>query len=584
LSSKTGYTSKFHLGAKGGNDMTRANEKIRDILIEAGVDHIFGIPGGATIPIWDALFDKQDKFRIMLARHEQASGCMADIYGRMTGKPGVLMGQGAFIASNGSFGIMEGYLSGSPMLILTDTSDGGFSQHGNYQSGTGEYGAFDIVNLLRSISKYVSYAVTPEEAVRGVQLAIKHSVSGRPGPCCVVMRNSAISDEVDPQKPPRIHHTSGYLRESPITPPAEEIEKASRFLLEAKCPVLIAGNGVHSSKTYGELRELAELLGIPVATSYKGKSTFPEIHPLALGMMGAFGQDIANDVIADADLILVAGCSLSPTDTKRETPQLIDGSRQKILQIDIDPRNAGWTHPVEMSLIGDLKIVLSQLIDTLKGMTGGKTNQAIDRLKAIEERKNKDPIFKDEKLRSEASPLLPQRIVREIEEAVDASTIITLDAGNSRLWMSRFFRSKEAGTVFCPGSVAGMGWGPPAALTAKLLHPDRPVLSVCGDGGFAMVTHVLSTAVQHNLPVAFLVMNNSVLGMIRDHQIQAGRIIASEFVSTDFAQIARAFGCQGLNVEKPGELGVVIKEALRASVPTVIDVTTSSAEPFIRYS
>jgi len=127
-----------------------------------------------------------------------------------------------------------------------------------------------------------------------------------------------------------------------------------------------------------------------------------------------------------------------------------------------------------------------------------------------------------------------------------------------------------------------MGWGPPAALTAKLLHPDRPVLSVCGDGGFAMVAHVLSTAVQYRLPVAFLVMNNSVLGMIRDHQAPVGRIIASEFVNTDFAQIARAFGCQGLNVEKPKELGMAIKEALRAPVPTVIDVATSRSEPFIR--
>ncbi len=562
--------------------MTRANEKICDVLVEAGIDYVFGIPGGATVPIWDALFDRQDKIRVLLARHEQAASCMADLYGRMAGKPGVLMGQGAFIASNGSFGIMESYLSGSPMLILTDTSDGGFSQHGNYQSGTGEYGSYDIVGILRSISKYVTYAVTPEEAVRGVQLAIKHAMSGRPGPACVVMRNSAITGEVDPQKPPRIHHTAGYLRESLSAPPAEEIEKASRFLLEAQRPVLIAGNGIHSSRTYGELRELAELLGIPVATSYKGKSTFPEVHPLAVGMMGTFGQKVANDVIADADLLLVAGCSLSPTDTKRESPQLIDSTRQKIIQIDIDSRNMGWTHPVEMALLGDLKIVLSQLLDTLKGMTGGETVNVTDRLKALEERKSKEVFFETPKFYSEASPLLPQRIVKEIEEAIDPSTIITLDAGNSRLWMSHYFRSKEAGTIFCPGSVAGMGWGPPAALAAKLLYPDRPVLSVCGDGGFAMVIHVLSTAAQHRLPVVFLVMNNSVLGMIRDHQASTGRIIASEFIHTDFARIAQAFGCQGLKVEKPGELGVAIKNAFKASVPTVIDVATTSSEPFIR--
>lgn len=156
--------------------MTQASERICDVLIEAGIDHVFGIPGGGTIPIWDALFDRQDKIKVVLTRHEQSAACMADMYGRMTGKPGVLMGQGAFIASSGGFGLLEGYLSNSPMLILTDTSDAGFSQHGNYQSGTGEYGSFDVVGILRSMSKYTTYAVTPQEAVQGVQFAIKHAV------------------------------------------------------------------------------------------------------------------------------------------------------------------------------------------------------------------------------------------------------------------------------------------------------------------------------------------------------------------------------------------------------------------------
>ncbi|MBA7645522.1 Acetolactate synthase large subunit [subsurface metagenome] len=562
--------------------MTKASERICDVLIEAGIDHVFGIPGGGTMPIWDALFDRQDRIRVVLTRHEQSAACMADMYGRMTGRPGVLIGQGAFIASSGGFGILEGYLSNSPMLVLADTSDSGFSQHGNYQSGSGEYGSFDIVGILRSMSKYTTYAVTPGEAVQGIQLAIKHAMAGRPGPSCVVMRNNAISGEIDLEGVPKIYATSGYLKESLITPPAEDIEKASRLLLEAQRPVVIAGNGVHISRAYKELRELAECLGAPVATSSTGKSTFPEVHPLALGMMGTFGQRVANDIVADADLLLVAGCRLSPSDTKYENPQLIDPSRQRILQIDIDPRNTGWTFPVEMGLVGDLKTVLSQLLDTLKRLAGGKAVRAKERLEALEKRKNEEDFFEAAELHSDASPLLPQRIVREIEEAVSGSTIITLDAGNNRLWMVHFFRSKEVRTVFCPGGIAGMGWGPPAALTAKLLHPDRTVLSVSSDGGFAMMTHVLSTAVQYRLPVTFLVMNNSGLGMVRDGQAPRGRIIASEFVATDFAQIARAFGCQGVNVRKAEELGPAIKEAFRASMPTVIDVATSSSEPYFK--
>ena len=558
--------------------MPRASEKICDVLIEAGIDYVFGIPGGGTQPIYDALFDKQDKIKVILTRHEQAAACMADMYGRLTGKPAVLMGQGAFIASNGGFGILESHLFGSPMLILTDTSDAGLSQHGNYQSGTGEYGSFGIVGMMRSMTKYTTNAVTPEEAVHGVQLAIKQATAGRPGPACVVMRSSAVTGEIDPNNALRIYPTSGFLKKSLSTPLAGDIEKANRLLMDAHHPVVIAGSGVHMSKAYSELQELAELLGAPVATSYRGKSTFPETHPLALGMMGTFGQKMANDVIAEADVILVAGCRLSPSDTKYENPQLIDPSRQKIIQIDIDPRNTGWTFPVELALVGDLKATLGQFLSSLKCLTRGKALQVEERLKTLGNLKNTEGFFEAVELYSDASPLLPQRIVREIEEAVDDSTMITLDAGNNRLWMTHFFRSKEVGTVFCPGGIGGMGWGPPAALAAKFLYPDRPVLSVSGDGGFAMVLHVLSTAVQYNLPVAFLVMNNSCLGMVRDKQRQRGKVISTEFIETDFAQIARGFRCQGLSVKKAEELGPAIKKALRASVPTVIDVNTSPTE------
>lgn len=562
--------------------MIQASEKICDVLIEAGIDHVFGIPGGGTIPIWDALFDRQDKIKVVLTRHEQSAACMADMYGRITGKPGVLMGQGAFVASSGGFGILEGYLSNSPMLVLADTSDSGFSQHGNYQSGTGEYGSFDIVGILRSMSKYTTYAATPQEAVQGVQFAIKHAISGRTGPSCVVMRSNAVSGEIDPEGIPKIHATGGYLKESISTSPMEEIEKTTRLLLEAQRPVVIAGNGIHLSKAYPELKRLAEFLGTPVATSSTGKSAFPEVHPLALGTMGTFGQKVANNVIADADLLLVAGCRLSPSDTKHEDPKLIDPLRQKIIQIDIDPRNAGWNFPVEMSLVGDLKSILGQLVDALERLASERTALTRKRIEALGKRKGEEKFFEAEELYSDAAPLLPQRIIKEIEEAVDTSTVIIPDAGNNRLWTVHFFKTKEVRTVFTAGGLAGMGWGPPAALAAKLLNPDSPVLSVSSDGGFCMVPHVLSTAVQYNLPVVFLVMNNSALGMIHDSQSRRGRIIATEFIETDFAQIAQAFGCQGVNVDKAEELGPAIKKALRASVPTVIDVATSVDEPYFK--
>ena len=326
--------------------MPRASEKIIDVLIEAGVDYVFGIPGGGTIPVWDALYGR-DQVKAVLVRHEQAAACMADAYGRLTGKPSVLMGQGAFIASNGAFGILESYLYGSPMVIITDTSDSGLSQHGNYQSATGEYGSFDIVNMMRGMTKFTTYAVTPEEAVHGVQLAIKHSITGRPGPACVVMRSTAPTGEFNAARNPHVHPTAGYLKTSQSIPLPDDIKKASQAILSAQKTAILAGSGVIASRAYDELKDLAELLGMPVATSYRGKSAFPEVHPLALGMIGTFGQRVANETIAAADLLLIAGCRLSPSDTKFENPNLIDPTKQKIIQIDIDPRNIGWAFPVE---------------------------------------------------------------------------------------------------------------------------------------------------------------------------------------------------------------------------------------------
>jgi acetolactate synthase-1/2/3 large subunit len=394
------------------------------------------------------------------------------------------------------------------------------------------------------------------------------------------MRGAAISGEFHPERNPRIHPTAGYLKMTPSLPLPDDVRKVSQAIISAKRPVILAGSGAHASKAYDELKELAELLGIPVATSYRGKSAFPEVHPLGLGMIGNFGQKVANDFVAQADLLIVAGCRLSPSDTKSENPNLIDPARQKIIQIDIEPLNSSWVFPVDSSLIGDLKLVLRQLITSIKRITGGELTETQTRISSVVKAKQAAGAFSAPEISSDASPMLPQRIVAEIEKTMDDTGLITLDAGDNRLWMAHFYQSKAAGSVLCPGGVAGMGWGPPAALAVKLLNPDKPVLSVSGDGGFAMVTHVLSTALQYQLPVIFLVMNNSCLGMIHDGQ--RGKFVCTEFIDTDFAAIARAYGCNGVRIEKPEALSPAIKKAFRATVPTVIDVITSNTEPYFK--
>ena len=312
------------MAARKGVDMARARELVVQALEEGGIDHVFGIPGGGTGQIFSSLYGKEGRIRTVLTRHEQAAAIMADAYGRTTRKPAAIMGQGVFMGSNASFGIMEAYLSGSPMVVLTDTSDGGAAQHPANQSGSGEYGSIDLLNIFRSMTKYTTLATTPKEAVLGTQLAIKHATSGRPGPACVLMRSASIVGEVDMESPPFIHPTAGYLNTATPQASPQDVHRAVQLLMNAERPVLVAGNGVHMAGAHGLVRELAEMWGMPVATSYKGKSAISETHPLAVGMVGVYGQNVANAVVGAADMVLVVGARLSSQDTVRERPHVFD--------------------------------------------------------------------------------------------------------------------------------------------------------------------------------------------------------------------------------------------------------------------
>ena len=555
--------------------MARSPELVLQILQEAGVRHLLGIPGGASYHIFNALYDKQDKIQPILVRHEQVAAIMADAYARATGKLAAILGQGVFMGSNASFGIMEAYASSSPMLILTDTYDEGFAQHPANQSGAGEYGSIDLLNIFRAMTKYTTLATNPKEAVLGTQLAIKHALTGRPGPACVLMRRSAMIDEVPLESPPFLYPTKGYLNTTAPQASSQDVERAVRMLVEARNPVIVAGHGVRMARAGELVARLAETLGIPVATTFKGKSLIEETHQLAVGMTGVFGQRVAHACISQADVVLIIGAKMTPLDTIHERPELFDPKRQKIIQIDIDARNAGWTFPVELGLVGDAHAVTGQLIEAAKLEPATKKIDVAGRLKRIQGLKNELNYFgaRDVASAQDSSPVKPQRLVRILQGTLDPSSLITLDAGNNRIWVCYLYTSRQKNTFFAPGGIQGMGWALPAALGLKLAHPERPVVAIGGDGGFMMNIHALSTAVQYNLPVVSVIMNDSALGMVRHSQQRTGRKIACEFVKTDFAALARGFGAQGVHVEDSRELPQVLREAQASGQPTVIDVT-----------
>ena len=551
--------------------MPTANELIVQSLEEAGVEYVFGIPGGGTGQIYNLLYDKSDRIKTILVRHEQAAAIMADAYGRATGKPAAIMGQGLFMGSNASFGIMEAMLSSSPMLVLTDTSDGGVAFHAANQSGAGEYGSIDLPTIFKSMSKYTTLATSPKEAVLGTQLAIKHATSGRPGPACVVMRSAAIAGEVDVESPPFVHHTAGYLNTAKPQSAPQDIERAIEILSQSRRPVLVAGNGVHLSKSHDQLRELAEMWGMPVATSYKGKSAIAETHPLSLGMVGVYGQDTANRVVGDADTVVVVGAKLTPQDTVRERPDVFDPLRQKIIQIDIDDRNAGWTFPVELGLIGDAGSILTQLVEASREVAPNSSASRSEWTEGLPQRKQDMAFYDDPEMHRDSSPVTPQRLVAVMNECMPSDTVFALDAGNNRTWMAHLYRAPQANTFFCPGGTAGMGWGLPAAVALKLVYPDRPVACVTGDGGYMMTVNAISTAMQYDLPIVCFVFNDGALGMVRQHQPD-GRYIASEFAVTDNAAVARGFGAFGAQVRDSRELPDAIRDALASGLPSVVDV------------
>ncbi|MBI4498029.1 MAG: thiamine pyrophosphate-binding protein [Chloroflexi bacterium] len=463
------------------------------------------------------------------------------------------------------------------MLVITDATVSTLVQHAPYQTGGGEYGGYDLRGILRSMSKYTTVATNPKETVQGVQLAVKHATTGRRGPACVILNDPNALGVLDPAAPPFIYPSQGFLHPARTLAPDDLVQQALDTLAAAQRPVIIAGNGIHAARAYAELAELADLLGIPVATSYKGKSAFVETHPLALGMLGIYGQPAANRAVQEADVLLVAGCHLGAAETLNETPDLIDPARQTIIHLDIEPRNAGWVFPVAQTLIGDARTLLGQLVGAARGR--GLTAPA-GRREWVAAVKAEAGFFKPPEAASDAVPILPQRLVRTLNQAVTPDTILTLDAGSNRIWMAHLFQTLQPGTIWCPGGIAGMSWSAGAVLGAKLAHPERPCVAVTGDGGFAMSLHALSTALQYRLPVTYVVMNDSQLGMVVAGQGE--HRFASEFVDTDFAGIARAFGCRGVTVQDAAGLAAAVAEARGADLPTVIDVRMDPRERYTK--
>jgi acetolactate synthase-1/2/3 large subunit len=551
--------------------MTETAERLVGELEDLGVEYVFGYPGGRVIELLDFL--PESDVAMVRPRDEREASVMAEMYGRLTGSPGVLAGQGPWIGSLGAIGQMEGQLGSSPMVTITEASErGDYSTLAPYQQARGDYGGLDLPSALDAYTKEHWFPRSPTETVRSLQLAFKHATAGRPGPTAVILDGDAVTEELPEDPIPPVYGADEQVRNWTSRPDGEDIERAATALTEADRPVVVAGNGVHAAGAYDELQSVADAYDAAVATSYLGKSTIPETHDLAAGVIGSFGHEGANQVVSEADVLLVVGCRLNPMDTNWQSPEFIRPDEQTLVHADIDTRNAGWVYPADVGLIGDAAASLNDLADTAPA--GAGNDWARDRAAAAR------TDFQVPACESDASPIKPQRAVKEIEAVVDRETIVTADSGNNRFWLLNYLQTPGIRTYFGSGGVGGMGWATPAAVSAAIAT-DREVVGVAGDGGFAMTMTSVETAVEHGVAPTFVVLNDTSLGMVRQMQHEDGDIAGVEFHDTDFVRAAEAFGARGTRATDPGALADALADATAADVPFVVDARIDRDEEMV---
>ncbi|WP_072806114.1 thiamine pyrophosphate-binding protein [Rhodococcoides yunnanense] len=554
---------------------TRVDEDITGAVavgrVIAGLDQatVYGMPGGYTVHIFDALRDLKADVNVHLVRQESVGSVMAEASGRLTGVPSVVMGQGQWILGNAGIGIMEAHLGASPMLVLLDATDGGPSSHlGPYQASLGGYGAVDLPAAMRAITKETFVANDATQALQMTQLAIKHATSGEPGPVAVIFRRDSLFGrvQVESQPPSYLHGSYGTPRSDVVSP--SQIEAAVKTLGSARKPIVLAGNGVRLGHAEAALLSFARTLDIPVVTTPAGKGTFPEDHALALGVIGSFGHNHANRSLGESDVIVAVGTKLGATDLADFHPDLISATRQRLIHIDVEPRNIGWTVPATNAIVGDAELSLVTLGAQAAGFSGGGRTR-------VEEARARN---RSSRAESATGDFSARDAVLIMNELLPAKTVVTCDAGENRLFVLSDYVVKEGGTVLQPNGGGGMGYAIPSATAAAMVRPDSLAVATCGDGGFGMSFHALLTAVELGVDMIVVVFDNRILGWV--YHGQRGRVIASEFPSTDYSAIAAAAGCTTYSARTPAEFHTALTEALAITGVRVIVSSVSNEDRY----
>ena len=546
-------------------------------LEQRGIRHIFGLCGHTNIAVLSAL--EGSSIRFVNVRHEQVAAHAADGYARVTGSASVLLTHLGPGLTNAATGVANAALDCIPMVVIAgDVPTHYFGKHPHQEVNLHADGS--QYEIFRPFVKRAWRAdradLFPEILIKAFQLA----ESGQPGPVLVDVPMDVFSAQLGAPYRRRLGTPVTPLRRPDIAvATAREIVQA---LATARRPLIYAGGGVLLARASEELRDLAEHLGLPVAHSLMGKGALPDDHPLALGMSGFWGTRLVNDACMGADWILAVGTRFKEADSSSwYRDYTFNIPPTKLAHIDIEPSEIGRNFPTEIGAVADVKTALATLCRVARELyPQGRKNAEME---AHIARSRSEFAGANIAMRqSDAFPMMPERILTETREILPRDAIVTTDVGWNKNGVGQQFPIYSPGSVLTPGGYATMGFGPPAAIGAKLAAPDRTVVSLVGDGGFGQNPAALATAVEHDLAIVWIVMNNNAYGTIAGlQQAHFGLTLGTVFpnggkgwdeIRPNYAEIARAYGCEGVRIRSAGEFAPALRRALESGRPSVIDV------------
>ena len=516
-------------------------------LKEQGVDTVFGYPGGAILNIYDALYQHQNEITHILTSHEQGASHAADGYARATGKVGVCLATSGPGATNLVTGIATACMDSSPVVAITCNVT-------NSLLGKDSFQEIDITGVTMPITKHNFIVKDVNRLAKVIRRAFTIAQSGRPGPVLVDITKdvTAAVCEYEKEAPMPIVPQSDTIRE-------EDVERAVEMIRKSRKPFIFVGGGAVLSNASEELRAFAEKLQAPVADSLMGKGAFDGAHELYTGMVGMHGTKTSNFGITESDLLIVVGARFSDRVIGNASKF---AKNAKILQLDIDPAEINKNIKVDASIIGDVKIILRKLNARLDPANHDEWIAHIERMKDMYP------------LRYDKNTLTGPYIVQTINEITQGDAIIVTEVGQHQMWAAQYYQYRQPRTLLTSGGLGTMGYGLGAAIGAKMGCKDKRVINIAGDGCFRMNMNEIATATRYNIPILQVIINNHVLGMVRQWQtLFYGKRYSQTVLKdgVDFVKLAEAMGAKAYRVTQKEELKPVLKEAISLNIPVVID-------------